>query len=49
MPITGVVSIHSLRHGEKRTIVDKLELGDDVEPNIWELVFEHLQEHGEEM
>jgi hypothetical protein len=33
----------------KHTIVDRLELGDDVQANVRELVLEHLQEHGQEM
>jgi hypothetical protein len=33
----------------KHTIVDKLQFGDDVEPNVGEFVLQHLQEHRKEM
>jgi hypothetical protein len=33
----------------RRTIVDRLKLGDDVQADVRELVLEHLQEHGQEM
>jgi hypothetical protein len=33
----------------KRTVIDRLQLGDDVQADVRELVLEHLQEHGEEM
>jgi hypothetical protein len=31
------------------TLVDKLQLGDDVEPNLGELILQHLEEHGKKM
>lgn len=31
------------------TIVDELELGDDVEAHIRKVILEHLKEHGEEV
>jgi hypothetical protein len=31
------------------TIVDELELRDDVQSDVGELIFKHLQEHGKEM
>lgn len=31
------------------TVVDKLELRDDIQADVGEIVFEHRKEHGEEM
>ena len=31
------------------TLVDQLQLGDDVQSNLGKLVLEHLEEHGEEV
>lgn len=28
-----------------RTVIDRLELGDDVQPDVRELILEHLEEH----
>jgi hypothetical protein len=33
----------------EHTIVDRLELRDDVQSDVGELILEHLQEHGKEM
>ena len=33
----------------RRTVVHRLELRDDVQPDIRELILEHLKEHGKKM
>lgn len=33
----------------QRTVVDRLELRDDVQSNVRELILEHLQEHGKQV
>jgi hypothetical protein len=40
-----LVFVGLTRDRQRNTIVDKLELGDDIQSNIRELVLEHLQEH----
>ncbi len=31
------------------TLIDQLQLGDDVQPHVGEIVLEHLQKHGQKM
>jgi hypothetical protein len=35
--------------GGGHTLVNKLELGDDVQANLGEFILQHLQEHGEQV
>jgi hypothetical protein len=38
-----------MQHARPLTLVDKLKLRYDVKTDVWELVFQHAQEHGQEM
>jgi hypothetical protein len=49
MPMTVAVRPYIKLDEIKRTVIDRLQLGDDVQADVRELVLEHLQEHGEEM
>jgi hypothetical protein len=49
IPMTVRVSACYHDMVDRHTVVNRLELRDDVETDIRELVLEHLQEHGEEM
>ena len=51
MPITtnSESDYPSIVLSKRHTLVDKLQLGDDVESDLREFVLEHLQEHGEKV
>lgn len=50
MPMTDILLACETIYGwQSRTVVNRLELRNDVQSDIRELIFEHLEEHGKQM